>query len=256
MVCFSCFCDTYWKRKIRSHSRLFLKIWLTFSKWHLCSCMCFVAVEGESEGCFKRDREMWWKPRREGTRKANIDTTLNFLIDFFFSNALTFQQCEKSQIGVHSHVGISGVMERKGKEGSSPCLRWRWCVGWGSVLAHSIARSWLWKLLIRLSFWSNANTSLELLLSICVGRACCFWAMFFCPYDGCIALCSLLCSSSWKLNSQGWWLPLQMWRKCQEEEKKKSGKNRVFIPQCVVNVPLVIQVANSHPKLGLASVLV
>lgn len=82
-------------------------------------------------------------------------------------------------------------------------------------------------------------------------KACSFWWMF-CLCDGFITLCLLPRPSSWKLNS----LRDDGFSKGGGSVMKKMGREGVFIPQCIVNIPLVIQVAKLRLKLGLALVLI
>lgn len=61
----------------------------------------------------------------------------------------------------------------------------------------------------------------------------------FCLCDGCITLCLFPRPSSWNLNS----LRDDGFSKGGGSVRKKMGREGVFIPQCIVNIPLVIQVA-------------
>lgn len=78
-----------------------------------------------------------------------------------------------------------------------------------------------------------------------------FLVAVFCVCDGFITLCLLPRPSSWNLNS----LRDDGFSKGGGSVRKEMGRG-VFIPQRIVNIPLVIQVAKLCLKLGLASVLV
>lgn len=93
-----------------------------------------------------------------------------------FSSALTSQQCERrrNQTQEAIYVDSSSVMI---KQASVLSFRWRGCgrceLGWGTVLAYGVAKSWFWQCWESTAFWSSSWASVSRGSVLPVWSLCC-----------------------------------------------------------------------------------